>query len=343
MNKLLSAVILLAASAVSLAQVGPPKYLAYTTSDGINFAPETGGGTAALVTNPPPSIVLYCISSSTPTPPYSYGVCPQGSTSDGTVTSVGFTPDSIHTVTGSPITTSGVIAETLNNQSANTVFAGPPSGSAAAPTFRSLVALDLPNVAFTNVTNTFTASQIAPYFQVNAGDPGTGTAVSDFVYRGGGGAIRNYGSSTNYGSFYVDLLTPAGGLVTPLTCNLATQPTASTARCLIPTIVSSNVFFTPGTITASATPAIGNGSSLQTITLSANATPTITGITSGQHVVFQICQPATGGPYTWTWPAAVHGGVTIGTTASTCSIQGFDSFNGTTLVAESTGVINIAP
>lgn len=97
------------------------------------------------------------------------------------------------------------------------------------------------------------------------------------------------------------------------------------------------------TITASATPAIVATNGLQKITLSANATPTITGIAAGQRTTFQICQPASGGPYTWTWPAAIHGGVTIGTTASTCSMQSFDSFTGTTMVPESTGVINIAP
>ena len=97
------------------------------------------------------------------------------------------------------------------------------------------------------------------------------------------------------------------------------------------------------TVTASATPALVGTNGLQTITLNANATPTITGITAGQRVTFQICQPASGGPYTWAWPGAIHGGMTIGTTASTCSEQSFDSFSGTTLVAESTGVINIAP
>ena len=98
------------------------------------------------------------------------------------------------------------------------------------------------------------------------------------------------------------------------------------------------------TIPSSATPAlnVANGI-LQTITLSANATPTAVSPAIGQRVVYEICQPATGGPYTWTWPAAYHGGVTVGTTASTCSIQGFDSFNGTTFVSESAGVINVAP
>jgi hypothetical protein len=62
----------------------------------------------------------------------------------GTVTSVGLVPPSIFTVSGSPVTTFGNITLGLANQTANTVFAGPASGSPAPPTFRSLVNADLP-------------------------------------------------------------------------------------------------------------------------------------------------------------------------------------------------------
>lgn len=65
----------------------------------------------------------------------------------GTVTSVGFSDAStspIYTVTNSPVTTSGTLTITLNTQAANLVFAGPSSGGAAQPTFRALVAADLP-------------------------------------------------------------------------------------------------------------------------------------------------------------------------------------------------------
>ena len=91
------------------------------------------------------------------------------------------------------------------------------------------------------------------------------------------------------------------------------------------------------------TPVITATNCLQTITLSGNSTPTVTGITSGLTIGFEICQPSSGGPYTWTWPAAFHGAITIGTTANTCSIQSFTSFSGSTMVARDTGVINVAP
>lgn len=68
-----------------------------------------------------------------------------GGGGSGTVTSVTLTaPSDVITVTGSPVTTSGTLALTFAVQDANTVFAGPTNGSPAAPTFRALVAADLP-------------------------------------------------------------------------------------------------------------------------------------------------------------------------------------------------------
>jgi len=71
----------------------------------------------------------------------------------GTVTSVAATlavPASLlsSAVGGSPITTNGTIALTISlvNQTANLIFAGPAAGGPAPPTFRSIVAADLPQV-----------------------------------------------------------------------------------------------------------------------------------------------------------------------------------------------------
>jgi hypothetical protein len=55
--------------------------------------------------------------------------------------------------------------------------------------------------------------------------------------------------------------------------------------------------------------------------LSGNVTASIGAGTGGGKVTIFVCQPASGGPYTWTWPANWNGGVTVGTTASTCSEQ----------------------
>lgn len=64
--------------------------------------------------------------------------------SGGTVTSVGLSLPSIITVSGSPVTTSGTLTGTLATQTANTVWAGPTTGAASVPTFRGIVAADLP-------------------------------------------------------------------------------------------------------------------------------------------------------------------------------------------------------
>lgn len=69
---------------------------------------------------------------------------PSGTTGTGTVTQVALTMPSEFTVAGSPVTTNGTFAVTKATQAANLVFAGPTSGAAAAPTFRTLVAADVP-------------------------------------------------------------------------------------------------------------------------------------------------------------------------------------------------------
>lgn len=72
-----------------------------------------------------------------------------GGGGSGTVTSVGLTMPSIFSVTGSPVTASGTLAASLATQTANTVFAGPTTGSAAAPTFRVLGTADIPDLSGT--------------------------------------------------------------------------------------------------------------------------------------------------------------------------------------------------
>ena len=70
----------------------------------------------------------------------------------GTVTSVALSDASgapIYSISGSPVTTSGTLTFTLATQSANRVFAGPTTGSAAQPTFRALVAADIPSLSGT--------------------------------------------------------------------------------------------------------------------------------------------------------------------------------------------------
>lgn len=69
------------------------------------------------------------------------------------VTSVGLSLPNIFTVSGSPVTTTGTLTAALANQNANIVFAGPSSGAAAGPSFRSLVVDDIPTLTASKISN----------------------------------------------------------------------------------------------------------------------------------------------------------------------------------------------
>jgi hypothetical protein len=86
----------------------------------------------------------------------------------GTVTSVALSAPAEFTVSGSPVTASGTLALAKAAQSANVVWAGPLTGAAAAPAFRTLDPRDLPagatfvlSVAIANVAATGDVGSIA--------------------------------------------------------------------------------------------------------------------------------------------------------------------------------------
>lgn len=82
----------------------------------------------------------------------------------GTVTSVAMTAPAIFSVSGSPVTTAGTLALTLATQAKNLVWAGPSSGSNAAPTFRALVGADLPLPAAATLGGVFSIAPVSHQF-----------------------------------------------------------------------------------------------------------------------------------------------------------------------------------
>lgn len=73
-------------------------------------------------------------------------LCCDSGVGGGGVTSVALVmPSGVFDVAGSPITGSGTFTVTFDNQTANTIFAGPTTGAAAAPTFRAMVTADIGN------------------------------------------------------------------------------------------------------------------------------------------------------------------------------------------------------
>jgi hypothetical protein len=95
------------------------------------------------------------------------------------------------------------------------------------------------------------------------------------------------------------------------------------------------------TVAFSITPAFNFASgSLQTLTLTGDvSSSTILNPVVAQSIVFKICQDATGGR-AFQWPSNVSGGMTVGATASTCSVQAF-VYDGVKWLAESAGLSNL--
>ena len=106
----------------------------------------------------------------------------------GTVTSVAMTVPAEFLVSGSPITTSGTLAITKATETANTVWAGPTTGSPATPTFRGLVTADMPAGTGT-VTSIATSAPITGGTITTTGTIGINNFTGDSGSGGAAGAV----------------------------------------------------------------------------------------------------------------------------------------------------------
>jgi hypothetical protein len=200
----------------------------------------------------------------------------------GTVTSVGMTVPSFLTVTGSPITTAGTLAVTLNTETANTVFAGPTSGGAAAPTFRTLVAGDLPSG-----TGTVTSVSIVPANGL-AGTVATATTTPAITLSTSvTGILQGNGTAISAAS-----TTGSGAIV------LATSPTLVTPALGTPSaLILTN---------ATGLPVAGGGTGASSLTLDGivygNGTSAV-GVTAA-GTTGQVLTATTGSAPTWQSPAS---------------------------------------
>lgn len=108
----------------------------------------------------------------------------------GTVTSVGLSVPSEFSVTGSPVTSAGVITVGKATQEARKFFAGPVSGANAVPIFRYIEYTDLPNSGvvagtYSHATVTVDTKGRVTYAASGSGGGGrTSTTVSQYVHAG---------------------------------------------------------------------------------------------------------------------------------------------------------------
>ena len=154
------------------------------------------------------------------------------SSTSGTVTSVALSLPSIFSVSGSPITSSGTLTGTLASQAANTVFAGPSSGSAAAPAFRSLTTADMPGGV--------------PVSAVTYGAVGDAIMISDGTVTAGSTTLTSASSSFTSADTGKTAIVPMG----PEAVYMATTTAAAT-------VTGSTNQYCTATISGGTTNAIG--------------------------------------------------------------------------------------
>ena len=176
---------------------------------GVNYAPATSG-TSILYGNGSGGFSGVTIGSGLT---FSSGtLSATGGGGSGTVTSVGLSLPNIFNVTNSPVTTTGTLTGALATQTANYVFAGPTTGSAAVPTFRSLVASDIPalsyapattgsSILYANGSGGFSSVTVGSGLTFSAGtlastaSGGTVTSVSVVSANGLAGTVANASST----------------------------------------------------------------------------------------------------------------------------------------------------
>ncbi len=232
----------------------------------------------------------------------------------GTVTSVAMTGDGVifsSSVTGSPVTSSGTLAPSLKTQTANYALMGPTTGSAATPTFRALVAGDIPSLPGsiigsgtvsasylpTATMSAFGVMKVGSGLSVSAGVVSTtnnGTVTS--VSFSGDGTIFNSTVSgspiTGSGTFAPALLTQTANyaLMGPASGSAA----APTFRALVSADIPDNAANTTGNASTATKATNIAGGALGSIPYqsAANTTALLAGSTSSQLAI--LTQTGTG-------------------------------------------------
>ncbi len=243
------------------------------------------------------------------------------SAATGSVTSVNMSVPAILSVSGGPITSSGTLAVSLANENANLIFAGPTSGGAATPTFRSIVAADIPALPNTNLQNSSvtlgttsvalgaTASSLAALNSVGLGVNGTTTGVMTMANGTGGGATTTVQPST--------LTTTAWTMTLPAN--------KGTNAYVLQTDGSGNTSW----VAQAGSGTVNSGTTSQLAYYSAGGTA-VSGLTTAANGVL-VTNASSVPSISATLPAAVQGNITsVGTVTS-------GTWNGTTIAIANGG------
>ena len=131
----------------------------------------------------------------------------------GTVTSVTFTGDGVvdSSTPSSAVTTTGTVTATIKTQTANTVLAGPTTGSAANAAFRALVSADIPNNA-ANTTGTSGGLSGSPAITVSSCTGCGGGGAGNYVNLGGTVTFAVGSGSGSYASGTYTIATAASSV-----------------------------------------------------------------------------------------------------------------------------------
>ncbi len=256
-------------------------------------------------------------------------VPPGGGGGVGTVTSVALSLPSIFSVSGSPVTSSGTLTGTLATQNANLVFAGPGSGGAAVPTFRTLVAADYVTMVGDSGAGGVKGAVPAPA----AGD----AAANKFLKADGtwsavttGGSIFYQGNTGGVGTYIIgapgEILTIDGGsgltsTTVPLSDTIRLDLDLAPIQSGVPniaSIVSNQLYVTPRQY-------------VRTRAISANdaivcATDNVLLVTTGSNIAITLTTPIAGEFRDFVIKKVSSNGNTITLTPASGQIDGGASF-----------------